>query len=72
MVQIYPLFSLKSLTENFDLRKAFKFRPQVFHYTVSHHILPMAFRKTVDYEDAANKPAIDSRYCARIICEAQL
>jgi hypothetical protein len=49
MVQIYPPFSLKSLAEHFDLRKAFKYQPQVLHYTVSHHISPMAFRKTVGY-----------------------
>jgi len=53
MVQIYPLFSLKSLAENFNLRKAFKFKTQVFHYIVCHHILPMAFRKTAGYEAAA-------------------
>jgi len=53
MVQIYPLFSLKSLAENFNFRKAFKFKPQVFHYMVNHHISPMAFRKTVGYKAAA-------------------
>jgi hypothetical protein len=53
MVQIYPPFSLKSLAENFNLRKPFKLKPQVFHYIVSHHILPMAFRKTAGYEAAA-------------------
>jgi hypothetical protein len=52
MVQIYPPFSLKSLAEHFNLRKAFKFKPQVLHYIVS-HISPMAFRKTVGYEATA-------------------
>jgi hypothetical protein len=56
MVEIYPLFSLKSLAANFNLRKAFKFKPQVFHYVVSHHISSMAFRKTVGYEAAATTP----------------
>jgi hypothetical protein len=55
MVQIYPHFSLKSLAQNLNLRKAFKFKPQVFHYIVSHHILPMAFWKTVGYKAAATK-----------------
>lgn len=48
--QIYPPFSLKSFAEHFNLRKTFKFKTQVLHYVVSHHILPMAFRKTVGYE----------------------
>lgn len=53
MVQTYPPFSLKSLAEHFNLRKAFKFKPQVLHFIASHHISPMAFGKTVRYEAAA-------------------
>jgi len=53
MLQIYPLFSLKSLADHFNLRKTFKFKTQVLHYIVSHHILPMAFKKTVGYEATA-------------------
>jgi hypothetical protein len=53
MVQIHPLFSLKLLAEYFNLRKAFKFKPQVLYFIVSHHISPMAFRKTVRCEAIA-------------------
>ena len=54
MVKIYPPFALKSLAEHLDLRKAFKFKPQVLHCMVSHHIFPMAFWKTVAYEATTN------------------
>lgn len=53
MVQIYQPFFLKSLAEHYNLRSGFKFKPQVLHYIVSHHIAPTVFRKTVGYEATA-------------------
>jgi hypothetical protein len=53
MVQIYPPFSLKSLAEHLNLRAAFKFTPQMIHYIVRDHVLPMTFRKTAGYEATA-------------------
>jgi len=44
---------LKIVSWELNLRKAFKFKPQVLHYIVSHHISPVAFRKTVGYDAKA-------------------